>query len=279
MSLASRTGIIALLGWILSAFGGSAALVLLLSLFVPLRAGLSMLLTLPVCAGWALWRSWLAVPIVRRWTHPDVTVRIVVGDLFTQDAANLVIGFTDTFDTDVSDDRIIAAHSLQGQLVHRRYDGDHRRLDAELATALTEHPAVAVEDRASKPLGKLARYAIGTVAVLGRPGRRTFLVAYSRMGNDLVPRSSVDDLWHSLVQLWEAVDRYGQRLPVAMPVVGSGLARIDSLGARNLVQLILLSYLARSRKSPVSRELRLVVWPDDVGRLDLPEIARFLKRL
>jgi hypothetical protein len=279
MSFTSRTGTIALLGGFLSAFGGAAALVLLLDLFVPLPVRLSMVLTLPGCAGWALWRSWLVMPIVRRWTHPDITVKIVVGDLFAQKRANLVVEFSDTFDTDVSDDRVIARDSLQGQLVYRRYGGDHHRLDAELTTALIEHHVVSVEDRIAKPLGKLARYAMGTVAVLGRPGQHTFLVAYSRMGNDLVPRSSVNEVWHSLARLWEAVDRFGQRQPVAMPVVGSGLARIDALDAQNLVQLILLSYLARSRESPVSRELRLVVWPGDLGRFDLPEIARFLMRL
>jgi Domain of unknown function (DUF6430) len=275
----TRTGMTDLLGGFGATVGVAAVVIVSSEPFVSSPVSWSGLVALPLCVAWAVWRSWLTLPVVRRWGNPDVTVKIVVGDLFAQHDAHLVIGFTDTFDTAMIDDRLIAASSVQGQLLYRRYGDDHSRLDAELATALADHQATAVEEPTTKPLGKLVRYPIGTVAVIGRPSHHTFLVAYSRMGNDLVPRSSTDDIWHSLSRLWEAVDRHGRRLPIAMPVVGSGLARIDSLSPQNLAQLILLSYLARSRGSPVTRELRLVIWPGDVDKFDLPEIARFLKRL
>lgn len=275
----SRIDTAALLSRLLFAVAGTVAVLLPLGTITPLPIGWFAAAVLPVCVGWALRRSWITYPMVHRWKHPATTVKIVLGDIFAQDAANVVVGFTDTFDTCVTDPRIIAKESLQGQLVYRRYGGDHRRLDGELVDALAGHPTVVTESRAIKPLGKLDRYAIGTVAVLGRPGRHTFLVAYSHMGNDLVPRSSANRLWLSLNGLWDALDRHGQRLPVAMPVVGSGLARIDSLTPQNLIYLILLSFIARSRESPVCRELRLVVWPGDIDRYHLPELARFLRQL
>lgn len=225
---------------------------------------------------------WFARPLrVLTWRshRPEVVVRIVVGDLFAQGDADLVVGFTDTFDTSVTGDRIVARDAVQGQLLYRRFDGDRPRLDAELEAALAPVLVAGIEHRAEKSLGKLYRYPIGTVAVLGPPRRRLYLVAYSRMGNDLVPRSSVNDMWLSLSRLWDAVYEHGQRRPVAMPVVGSGLARIDQLSPEGLVQLILLSFVARSRESPICRELRIVIRPSDASRFDLRALRRYLNRM
>jgi hypothetical protein len=230
----------------------------------------------PLCLLAGLWYAWPPRTVAWRSRHPEFAVRIVVGDLFAQEDAELVVGFTDTFDTSVAGDRIIARESVQGQLLARRYGDDQARLDDDLERALATVPVVAVEQRSVKRLGKLTRYPMGTVAVLGSPGRRLYLVAYSRMGNDLVPRSSVGDLWHSLVRLWDAVYEHGQRRPVAMPVVGSGLARIDQLGSEALARLILLSFVARSRETPICRELRIVVHPSDAARFDLRALRRML---
>jgi hypothetical protein len=227
---------------------------------------------------WATARACARSGVTYRFQHPDMTVTVRIGDLFDEDA-HLVVGFTDTFDTSVVDDRIISRTALQGQLVQRCYGGDHRSLDRELALALARHTPVGVEKRDAKRWGKLTRYPIGTVAVLGRPERHTFAVAYSRMGNDLVPRSSVHDLWLSLSSLWDAVYEHGQRAPVAMPVVGSGAARIDQLGPQSLVEMILLSFVARSREIQFCRELRIVIRPVDLRSFDLPELAAFLRRL
>ncbi|WP_238009398.1 DUF6430 domain-containing protein [Dactylosporangium sp. AC04546] len=228
--------------------------------------------------AWAVWRGRARSGAAFHLRHPDVTVTFRIGDLFDEDA-HIVVGFTDTFDTSTAGERIVASSALQGQLIGRRYDGDQQRLDRELTQALSRHTPASVEKRDAKRLGKLTRYPIGTVAVLGGPGRRTFATAYSRMGNDLVPRSSVDDLWRSLSSLWDAVYEHGQRLPLAMPVVGSGAARIDRLGPQGLLEVILLSFVARSRELQFCRELRIVIRPADVPAYDIPSILAFLRRL
>jgi hypothetical protein len=230
------------------------------------------------CLGWATARVYPRSRIMREFRNPRTTVRVEVGDLFEQET-HLVIGFTDTFDTSVAEDRIISASALQGQLLRRRYGDDQRRLDRELAQALARHTPAGVERRAAKRLGKLARYPVGTVAVLGGPERHVFAVAYSRMGNDLVPRSSVDDLWRSLSNLWAAVYEHGQRRPLALPVVGSGAARIDQLDREALLKLILMSFVARSRELPICQDLRIVIHPTDVDTVNLLEIAAFLRAL
>jgi hypothetical protein len=229
------------------------------------------------CLAWGIVRAYPRATIVREFTNPETVIRIEVGDLFTQDT-HLVAGFTDTFDTSIVDERIISSTSVQGQLVHLRYGGDHRRLDKELAQSLRRTPPSGTERAGDKP-GKRTRYPIGTVAVLGDAGRLVFAVAYSRMGNDLVPRSSVSDIWTSLDRLWAAVYERAERRPVSMPVIGSGLARIDELDREALLKLVLISFMARSRETPICHELRVLIHPADLGTVSLLEIDAFLRAL
>jgi hypothetical protein len=136
---------------------------------------------------------------------------------------HLAVGFSDTFDTAITDDRVIHSSSVQGQLLRQVYHDDQKRLDGELAMALAEVPPVFTESRQDKPYGKPARYPLGTVAVLGEPRRLVFAIAYGTMGNDLVAHAPVAELWHCFTKLWDAVYRHGQRGALSVPLMGSGL--------------------------------------------------------
>jgi Domain of unknown function (DUF6430) len=235
--------------------------------------------TFVLCLFWGLLRARPHDNLRRDFKQPEITVRVEIGDLFAQKDANIVVGFSDTFDTSVTNNRVINEHSLQGQLLERRYGGSQRRLDEEIRTALRGRAPVATESRTQKRFGKLARYPIGTVAAIGPSGRRVFAVAYSYMSNDLIARSTVDDLWLSLSALWESVFANAQHGVVAMPLIGSGLARMDLLERQNLMRMLLLSFLARSRQTVVCRELRIVIWPGDRDKIDMLEAEAFLRTL
>jgi hypothetical protein len=207
-----------------------------------------------------------------------MTVVIEPGDLFDR-PEHLVVGFCDTFDTAVALGGPVSAASVQGQLLDRVYKGDAERLDLELAGALRGVRPAFQERRLRKSSGKLLRYPAGTVAVIGDGPRLVFCVAYSRLGNDGVARSSVEELWLGLNRLWDAVYRRGQQDAVAIPLLGAGLARLDFLEAQDILRLILLSFVARSRERRVCRELRVVIRPEDLDRIDLAEAAAFLQSL
>ncbi|HZP49592.1 macro domain-containing protein [Actinocrinis sp.] len=265
----------------LLAFGGVSALVQFVGELYPhtLRApGLISLATAVVCLAWSAWRNRPVKEIAHRFHHPATAVRLRVGDLFEQDA-HLVVGFSDTFDTALAGSRVISPASVQGQLLERVYGGDVAKLDRELTVALHGRQPILMERRGTKPVGKLKRYPIGTVAVLGTKSRLLFAVAYSSMGSDGTASSSADLLWQGLNGLWDAVYSHAERGSVAMPLIGSGLARVDSLDREALIRLILISYIAASRSRVVSRELRIVISPADAGALNLREIRAFLRSL
>jgi len=217
-------------------------------------------------------------PVSRRLDYPDVLINIIVGDIFDQDT-HLAVSFSDTFDISVADDLIIHSSSLQGQLLQRFYHGDERQLDAQLDAALASIAPAGAELRSDKKHGKLTRYPLGTVAVLGEPQRRVFAVAFGRMGNDLVVRAPIEDLWQCYTRLWEAVYRFGQRGALAIPLIGSGLARVDTLDRNNLLRLILLSFVAYSRRQVVCHELRVVIFPGDASRVAPTGLSAILDTL
>ncbi|TMR07044.1 hypothetical protein ETD83_01900 [Actinomadura soli] len=225
------------------------------------------------CCTIATVRVWPRKSFSRYFPIPGTTITIVIGDLFDQDG-HLIVGVNDTFDTDTTS--VIAPHSIQGQMLHREYSGDLPRLDEDLEKALRDVQPARLESRADRPQGKLARYPVGTVAVIGERDRRFFCAAYATSDNGNVVHSTLDHLWQSLSEIWEAVRRHGERRTVSVSVLGTGLARISNLPPGDLIRLILISYMAASREAVIADQLRLVIHPTLAANLNIKEIEDFL---
>ncbi|MDQ1036483.1 hypothetical protein QFZ75_002899 [Streptomyces sp. V3I8] len=202
-------------------------------------------------------------------------VVLVRGDLFEQTDCNLVVGFTDTFDTETDQDIVISRDSVQSQLVDRLFAGQRHVLDEKLKAGLRTVRAVGTESVRAKPRGRRVRYPVGTTVVVPVGGRRVFAAAYSRIGNDLVARSGRDELRLSMDNLWASVALHGQFRPVAIPLVGAGLARVTDLDRSQLVDLIVDSFVEACRHHPaLTPELRIVVRPEDLARTDLSPVEQ-----
>jgi hypothetical protein len=200
----------------------------------------------------------------------SATTDIVItgGDLFAEQS-DIVVAFSDTFDTATEDAVVITSSSIQGQLIDRVYRGSVAALDHDLAQALSAKPVSATERRTEKTRGKLKRYRIGTVAVLEPEGdgRRIFAVAVSHMDNNFIARSSYGFLQASLTGLWAEIRRGGGR-PVAMPIIGAGLSRVD-VSLDPLLQEIITSFSRETQTQPVCSELRIIVLPSDLTSVDI----------
>lgn len=208
-----------------------------------------------------------------------VTVVVRCGDIFEQDDANLVVGFGDTFDTAMQDDAVISRDSVQGQLLDRLYGGDRKRLDADLRRGLRGVTAIRVETAQDKPRGKRIRYPVGTVAPLALDGRRVFAFVHCRQDLNLVTHSTPAELRLGLEQLWRSVRQHGLLRPVAIPLVGSGLARVADLTREQLMIMIIHTFLKSCRDSRCSQELRLVLRKSDIRRMRISDVARFVEML
>ncbi|WEO95591.1 macro domain-containing protein [Streptomyces sp. FXJ1.172] len=206
-----------------------------------------------------------------------VDVVVMRGDLFDQADANLVVGFSDTFDTH-PDDVVISRESVQGQLVDRLFGGRHRLLDDKLRRGLGGFTPLVTESVRAKRRGRRVRYPIGTVVAVPVGRRRVFALAYSRLGNDLRARSGPADLRLSLERLWPAVALHGLFKPVAIPLIGMGLSRIVELDRTQLLLLVVETFTESLRQDPaVCPELRIVIRADDLERTDLSAVEAFLR--
>lgn len=212
-----------------------------------------------------------AVPLPGR----RVDVVLLHGDLFEQADANLVVGFTDTFDTATDQDVVISRGSVQGQLVEHLFGGQRRLLDEKLRAGLRAVPAVGTESAQAKRRGRRVRYPVGTTVAVPVDGRRVFATAYSRLGNDLVARSGHEDLRVSLDNLWASVAVHGLYKPLAVPLLGSGLARVTELDRGRLAALIVDSFIDACHRDPaLTPELRIVIRPEDLADTDLSPVEK-----
>ncbi|GCE27571.1 hypothetical protein KDA_30550 [Dictyobacter alpinus] len=220
---------------------------------------------------WAVFNTLPKREVSHQLVVPDMKITIRVGDLFQQDA-NIVIGFSDTFDTEKGD--IIKPVSLQGQFLTAIYQDNTNQLDQDIDRALQ---GIASKQDNHKTRGKNKRYPIGTVATLAVGTKKYFCSAYARMENNLKAESNIKSLTVSLEKLWEEIRVKGQHDKVAMAVIGSDLARIGNASHSDLVRLIILSFVLASREKMVSPELVVVVHPANVGKLNMIEIEEFLR--
>lgn len=226
-----------------------------------------------VSTVFALWHSWPRSSFSKTLSNPDVKIGIKVGNIFDQ-AGHLVIGFSDTFDTEIGD--VISKDSLQGQFLVSMYGNNKTKLDTDLDSLLQNEE---VEEDNTKTKGKTKRYKIGTVVALSGENRKFFCCAYSRMGADLKATSDVNNLWISLQKLWDKIRTEGEQKTVVMPVMGTNLARVPGISFTLPINLILLSYVINSRIETISKELVLMIRKEDQDKVNLLEIQDFLESL
>jgi hypothetical protein len=204
-------------------------------------------------------------------SSPDSTLEIKVGDLFDE-TGHLVIGTNDVFDSELGD--VIKASSVQGQFLTRIYDGGCAKFDADIEQALAALAAQRHED-SLKIQGKRWRYPLGTTIVLGSLPSRYFLVAYGYMGNNLQCNSDADTIQHSLSCLWNEIRLKGQGSPVAIPVIGSDLARTN-IPRMMAVKMIILSFIVASKEKFIADKLTVVIHPKDIASVNLYALQEFL---
>ncbi|WP_433475014.1 macro domain-containing protein [Spirillospora sp. CA-142024] len=214
----------------------------------------------------------------QQYKSPNTEIHIVEGDLFEQEG-NIVIGMTDTFDTEIP--HIIDEKGVQAQLLTRVYRNDIRALDRALEQGLAPYnESHRFTPQDAKP-GKQVAYPVGTVVAISPSIRRLyFCVAYTEMNKRNEVRGSVDRVWRSLNNLWDEVRAKGNGDPISVAVIGGGQARISQyFPAQDSIRFIALSYIFASRKEKVADRLNIVVRSSDVDNLDMLELQAFLRSL
>lgn len=218
--------------------------------------------------------NWPRHNLSRRFDHNDLTISITKGDVLSAES-NIVIGFSDTFDTEIGS--IIRQTSLQGQFQANIYRGNVAQLDDDLSSLLKSELHLAIHDPEKKS-GKKLRFPIGTTVVLDK-GKRYFLLVYTHMNNDLAcDPTPASDIVSALFSLWDRVRIYGQNEPLSMPIIASDLAR-SGISRTTLIKLIALSFFVAHTNKPVTKQLNIYVHPADIEHVDFNAIKDFINNM
>jgi len=269
----SKSALLKLLRSFLVVFGGLWLLLEPLALWRPddLRWGLlgyAILISISVIVA-GIW-VWPRISITRKLPFSDTKITIAVGDILQQ-TGNIIIGFTDTFDTEIG--LLISAKSIQGQFQAQIFP-QQGKLDQAITNALQSETH---QTDSNKLEGKKERYPIGTIAMIEAKDNRYFLSAYSQM-KGVRADSDICMLQTSLNKCWEKIRDLGQHEPVHIGIVGSGCARIG-LSRHLLLQFIILSFLDAEKKRSLTKEFAIHIYKDDIEHIDFVDLESWISGL
>lgn len=201
---------------------------------------------------------------------------VAIGDMFAfGDGA--AISFSDTFDTEISND-LISKHSLQAIFTKTVYADDVKVLDKDIKQALRKSKAVATKDL-SKKIGKTDRYPLGTVLHICKNSKSYYLIAISKMGSDGRAQSTQQTFHESLCSLWMCIENTADNETISIPIIGTGKARLYTDYELALKEITLSAYsYSRITRRPTAH-LRFVITKQDAKHIDMLKLKDFVKSL
>lgn len=190
----------------------------------------------------------IVAPTHRSGKRGKTKVTLKIGDLFDEgDTTHLAVGVNERFDCLIGNR--VSNNSLHGQLILRLFANDTQRFERAIDESLAalQVPPLLPATGTERP-----GYAIGTVATVEHGSKSVFAVgmAHTDVTNDMA-HADVADLWASLQGLWARVRERSNGQPVAIPVFGTGFARIP-LDPDAILELILSSIEDRSSQSSIT---------------------------
>lgn len=201
---------------------------------------------------------------------PGLRVNIFAGDLF-QYKNVVVIPVNEYFDTRV-DGVIIDRKTVHGQFIERYFhdneDGLYRQIEAALQGV--EYVADNVRQHAG---ARLKKYPVGTCAdiVVGETTYVLFaLTHFDADDKAFLPR---EEFAGAIKSLMEHLAHIAGNHPVYMPLLGTGLARLNQTHQRILLYII--DTIDFSCPVTINAGLNIVVYHGDMNKVNLNKVEEF----
>lgn len=217
----------------------------------------------------SIWRSRPKTSMKRRLRERDASIEIKVGNLFEQDG-ELVIP-TNTHLNFSHGNRPVSKYSVEGQFIHRCFDGSTEKLDSLL---FNTYPALF---QTGDSTSVKHEQVIGTVLpVTTSDGCKVLFVTTSPLNSDGNAISHDENLGLSLAGLWDYLAKQGFTDHVVMPVMGTGFAG-HKRTREETIRSIVRSFIASCSQKTFCGRLTIVIHPRDLDNfIDLESIFHFL---
>ena len=225
----------------------------------------------------------LVVCIIKNWDRlkytvkikdsSDITITLCVKDVLKNPGA-VIIPTNSTFDT-IMEDEFISANSIQGQYQKRFFRNRLSVLDTYIKKGLSGKSYIVLNDGR---VNKCKRYPIGTVCRINEKNKRAYFLADS----DIDPFGHPIDvdalnISQALFGLWNELSKAGNSEPYSIPIIGTGKARVKDASRNEVVQQIVLSFLAASKEHKITESLTICIHPTDFEKIDWDGLCEFLK--
>lgn len=213
-------------------------------------------------AAWFLKRSALV------WEQGTGKIKATYGDIIKigfpkkgKGEKIVVIPVNNCFDTIVGDG-IVSAKTIHGQWIKNmnNHGVSTAALDKLIDQAIIEQglQPTKVYTPKEKPKGKLVCFPIGTVlSIAGVNGLTYYLLALSEFDENLNAQCSKEDFAGCIQSLISFYDRNGQGNPAYLPLMGTGLSRVNISQSESLNTIINMLRLNRDK---IHGELDVVVY-------------------
>ena len=200
--------------------------------------------------------------------HTNTKIQIKFGDLFSEDGARC-IAVNEFFDSELG--LPVSEKSLHGILISRCFGGHPDSFDKIISDDLVDVASETVQ----KKQGKDKRYPIGTTANVTVNSDRYMCFALCHTDlSTLKAEADVPMLWQALEGLYGKARHSLGGVPLVLPLVGSGLSGIG-LPARDLLDLIVLSIIAESKKKQITTLIKIVLTSDRFDEVDIAEVKKY----
>ena len=170
------------------------------------------------------------------------------GDLFKQKKCKRVIDFDECFTNSVgATPSEINADSICGQYLKANpIDNIHTLIDASGLRPSEKKSAFQAKEC----------YPSGSIL----PKGDDLLMAFAKLDPDGLGRMTRDEYIDSLSLLWKEIDKFYGQKDVCIPVIGSGVTRIDdaTLSQQELLDIVIASYRLSSKKIKIPNKLRII---------------------
>lgn len=218
--------------------------------------------------SFSIYNIWIPSRVVIALPMTNVSIEVVFGDIFAQDGV-AAIPVNEFFDSEIG--LPVSARSLHGIFLQQCFGGHGDAFDRQLADKLTSVSAEAVQ----RQQGKTQRFPIGTSAAVEAAGRHYLAFAFTH--TDIATckaRADVPQMFMALTGLWRAARAELGGDTLNLPLVGSGLSGVG-LPARDLVNVIILSFIDETKRQIVTHKMRIILTWDRLSEVDLREAKRF----
>lgn len=186
---------------------------------------------------------------------------------------NLIVPVNSCFDTKI-DDSVISTNSLHGKVIKFLYDNNlvsQTVLDKKIKRSLSDQNISSVKigndvKKGGKSVGNYKRYPIGSTAFVDIGNVRYHFIALSIIENNKNAVTSNQDYLTVLNAIVDNCFRNSNGNPIYLPLVGSGLSKLDYNHQQQLEFMVKYFML---RKTKLTSDVEIVIRKEDRDKISI----------